>query len=29
MQLIRFIRVFIIASVAQLVWINGAGAFLK
>ncbi|AWF35664.1 fimbrial protein [Klebsiella oxytoca] len=27
MQLIRFIRVFIIASVAQLVWINGAGAF--
>jgi len=27
MQLIRFIRVFIIASAAQLVWINGAGAF--
>lgn len=27
MQLIRFIKVFIIASVAQLVWINGAGAF--
>ena len=27
MQLIRFIRVFIIASAAQLVWINGADAF--
>jgi len=27
MQLIRFIRVFIIASAAQLAWINGAGAF--